>query len=162
MRKVILILLALAAIRLLPRALRREALALELIAAMTRFMLAASANTAKTQNIEQRVNALVTEGIPQAIAQALESGTLDINVGTITCTEITSTGTGTIDGNFVSHGSINCTSFAATGLAQLEGGIRITGGQPTGADQNAPSSYVQSWGQNADDSINRLIIALWG
>lgn len=61
MRKVVLILLALLAVRLLPRALRREAAALHLIAALTKLATTmAVANTSKTVATEQRVGTLET------------------------------------------------------------------------------------------------------
>jgi hypothetical protein len=58
MRKAVMILLALAAIRLLPKALRREARAAELLALLYQVTLAAVANTSKAVATEQRAAAL--------------------------------------------------------------------------------------------------------
>jgi len=57
-RKALLIVLALLAIRLLPRALRREARAAELITLLFQVALAATANTSKAVSTEQRTAAL--------------------------------------------------------------------------------------------------------
>jgi hypothetical protein len=57
-RKAVMILLALAAIRLLPKALRREARALELLTVLFEITLAAAANTSKAVSTEQRTAAL--------------------------------------------------------------------------------------------------------
>lgn len=58
MRKAVMIVLALLAIRLLPKALRREARALELITVLFQVTLAATANTSKAVSTEQRTAAL--------------------------------------------------------------------------------------------------------
>ena len=58
MRKAVMILLALAAIRLLPRALRSEARAAELLALLWQVTLANVANTSKAVATEQRTAAL--------------------------------------------------------------------------------------------------------
>lgn len=60
MRKAVMILLALAAIRLLPQALRRQARALELLTLLFQLTAAAAANTSKTYNVEQRTGNLET------------------------------------------------------------------------------------------------------
>jgi len=56
-RKAVMIVLALLAIRLLPKALRREARALELITVLFQVTLAATANTSKAVSTEQRTAA---------------------------------------------------------------------------------------------------------
>jgi hypothetical protein len=58
MRKAAMILLALLAIRLLPRALRRQARALELITLLFQVTAAAAANTSKTASVEVRTGNL--------------------------------------------------------------------------------------------------------
>ena len=58
MRKAVMILLALLAIRLLPRALRRQARALELITLLFQLTAAATANTSKTASVEVRTGNL--------------------------------------------------------------------------------------------------------
>lgn len=55
MRKAVMILLALAAIRLLPRTLRREARALELFTVLFQMAAMATANTSKAYSTEKRV-----------------------------------------------------------------------------------------------------------
>lgn len=60
MRKAAWILLALLAIRLLPRALRRQARALELITLLFQLTAAAAANTSKTVSVEARTGNLET------------------------------------------------------------------------------------------------------
>ena len=59
MRKAVMILLALLAIRLLPKALRRQARALELITLLFQ-LTAAAANTSKTASVEARAGNLET------------------------------------------------------------------------------------------------------
>jgi hypothetical protein len=59
-RKAIMILLALTAIRILPRTLRREARALELIALLFTMTADAAANTSKTVNTADRTGKLET------------------------------------------------------------------------------------------------------
>ena len=58
MRKAVMILLALLAIRLLPKALRRQARALELITLLFELTAAAAANTSKTASVEVRTGNL--------------------------------------------------------------------------------------------------------
>lgn len=60
MRKAVMILLALLAIRLLPKALRRETAALRLITLLFQLTAAAAANTSKTASVEQRTGNLET------------------------------------------------------------------------------------------------------
>jgi hypothetical protein len=60
MRKAVMILLALLAIRLLPRALRRQARALELVTLLFQLTAAAAANTSKTVAVETRTGNLET------------------------------------------------------------------------------------------------------
>lgn len=58
MRKAVMIVLALLAVRLLPKALRREARAIELLTVLLEITLAAAANTSKAVSTEQRTAAL--------------------------------------------------------------------------------------------------------
>ena len=98
MRKALWILLALAAIRLLPRALRRQARALELITLLFQLTAAAAANTSKTANVEARTGNLETRvgNLEQGKFANLQTGTVigqlragiftNVSGGTVTLT----------------------------------------------------------------------------
>lgn len=98
MRKAVMILLALLAIRFLPKALRREARALELIGLLFQLTAAAAANTSKTASVETRTGNLETRvgDLEQGKVANIQSGTVvgqmqrgiftNVSGGTVTLT----------------------------------------------------------------------------
>ena len=82
MRKAVMILLALLAIRLLPKALRRQARALELVTLLFQLTAAAAANTSKTGSVEVRTGNLETRvgNLEQGQFANLQSGSV---IGTL-------------------------------------------------------------------------------
>ena len=90
MRKAVLIVLAMLAIRLLPKALRREAKTLQLVTLMFQLMAASGApNTSKTYNVEQRTGDLETRvgNLEQGIFPNVSGGStivLDTQQGSVT------------------------------------------------------------------------------
>jgi hypothetical protein len=113
MRKAVMILLALLAIRLLPRTLRREARALELIAVLFQITLAAAANTAKAMSTENRV-----------AAQERKTGKLASQAGTTS---------GFSNLSQTSTGSPQPGGASITVSSAVTGGATIQTGNPNGA-----------------------------
>jgi len=81
-RKAVMILLALLAVRLLPRALRREARALELVALLAQLTAAAIANTSKTASTANRTASLEARvgSLEQGVIPNVQSGS---TIGTL-------------------------------------------------------------------------------
>jgi hypothetical protein len=89
MRKAALILLALLAIRLLPRTLRREARALQLVTALLQMTALAAANTSKAVSVENRTGNLETRvgNLEQGIFPNVSGGStiiLETQQGSVT------------------------------------------------------------------------------
>jgi hypothetical protein len=117
MRKILLILLALAAIRLLPRAIRRQADTLALITALFETVaLAATANTSKAYATEQRVTAAETRvgNLEQGVLPNLQPSSTIGQIQAKANAAITTAG-GTVS------------SLTVTGPLSVQGNAGVTG-----------------------------------
>jgi hypothetical protein len=114
MRKAVMILLALLAIRFLPKALRREARALELITLLFSMTAAAAANTSKTASVEIRTGNLETR------VGNLEKGQFSNLQGSSLLGQIAA-------GNFGGQ-SVSCATLTTTGSITAGTNLGVNGG----------------------------------
>lgn len=114
MRKAVMIVLALAALRLLPRAFRQQARMLELVAMLWQLTAAAAANTSKTVNVETRTGNLETRvgNLEQGQVANLQSSSL---IGQLQA------------GNFPGGTSISCATLTTTGNISCGGSMGASG-----------------------------------
>jgi hypothetical protein len=136
-RKAVWILLALAAIRLLPRAVRREARALGLITLILQMAAMAAANTSKTGNLETRVGNL-EQGKFSNLQSSSVIGTLQRGIFTgVSGGTVTLTG-----GNVTLHCGALSQLDTETQTAFLSGLRKLNhlSGQPT--DNNTGSTWA--------------------
>lgn len=114
MRKAVMIVLALAALRLLPRAFRQQARMLELVALLWQLTTAAAANTSKTVNIEARTGDLETRvgNLEQGQVANLQNSSL---IGQLQ------------QGNFPGGTSISCATLTTTGNISCGGSMGASG-----------------------------------
>lgn len=158
MRKAVMILLALLAIRLLPRALRRQARALELITLLFQLTAAAAANTSQTASTTARTASLETRvgDLEQGKFSNLQSssiiGTLQRGVftnvsGGSTITMETQQGSVTLHCGALSNFTSGPQTTFLAGLSKLN----HLSGQPF--DNNTGST----WAQGERGYINNLV-----
>jgi hypothetical protein len=153
-RKAVMILLALLAIRLIPRALRTEARVIALLSALTA-AIAAAANTSKTASVEVRAGNLETRvgDLEQGKFANLQGSTLlgqiaagNFGAQSVSCATLTTTGDisvghniGVNGGSVFWPGGVGITTSQAQFLSGLRKLDHLTG-QPT--DNNTGSSWA--------------------
>lgn len=170
MRKAIMILLALLAIRLLPKALRQQARALELITLLFQLTAAAAANTSKTASVETRTGNLETRvgDLEQGKFANLQGSSVLGQIQAGNFTTITTTGNITAGNNlgvnggtvFWPGGVAISTSKAAFLASLTQCGPQSDAG---GNDGNSGSSWAngeRGYVNNAINAINNIRGAL--
>jgi hypothetical protein len=148
MRKAVMILLALLAIRLLPRALRRQARALELVTLLFQMTAAAAANTSKAVSAETRTGNLETRvgNLEQGQFANLQSSSV---IGTLQRGIFTNVSGGSVISMETQQGSVtlHCgalSNFTSGPQAQFLAGLQKLNhlsGQPS--DGNTGSTWAQ-------------------
>ena len=159
MRKAFMILVALAAFRLLPKALRRQARALELITLLFQLTAAAAANTSKTANVEARTGNLETRvgNLEQGKMSNLQSGSVVGQLQRGIFTNVTG-GTVTLTGGGV---TLHCGA-----LSQLDTETQtaflstLSQGAFPGGDLATDPSTGSTWTTGERGYINDAIIRL--
>jgi hypothetical protein len=146
-RKLLLLLLALLAVRLMGRAIRKQAEVSGLLWAVIALTASSTANTSKTYAIEQRVAALVVGTGSAAAAAAAAQATANTAASSITTMQ---SQIAQLQNGVFNAGTLNNIPL----LSGISRQVR------PGTVQSAPSSYTLSWGQNTQNTENSLIASL--